>query len=84
MNSSKIAEAVPAHNWKYLVGFLIGLIVAFVVIIVVANTTPAPPPPQSAGFEKVPTETEGPLPVPTPSVSGYSTASTMAPAQISS
>jgi hypothetical protein len=63
---------VPAHNWKYLVGFLIGLIVAFVVIIVVANTTPVPPP-QSAGFEKVPMETEGQLPVPTPApaLSGY-------------
>jgi hypothetical protein len=34
---------IPSTNWKFFVGFLIGLFTAFVVLVVVANTVPPPP-----------------------------------------
>jgi len=67
------APPLPTYNWKYLVGFLMGLIAAFIVIVVVANTVPPPPPP-SYGFAKVPTATYGyqaPSPAQTPALNGY-------------
>jgi hypothetical protein len=57
--------AVPSHNWKFFMGFIVGLLIAFIIMIVIANTVPAsqPPPPP-------PPVTQTPIVAPT--VSGYS------------
>lgn len=56
----------PSYNWKYAVGFSIGLIMAFIIMIIIANTVPVsqPPPPPPVVIQTPPT------PV-TPAVSGY-------------
>lgn len=37
-----VNSPVLTYNWKYFVGFVIGLFVACIVLITVANTVPAP------------------------------------------
>jgi len=56
---------VPSHNWKFFMGFIVGLLMAFITMIIIANTVPAsqPPPPP-------PPVTQTPIVAPT--VSGYS------------
>jgi hypothetical protein len=56
---------VPSHNWKLFVGFIVGLITAFIIMIIIANTVPVPQPPPPP-----PPVTQ--TPIVTPTVSGYS------------
>jgi hypothetical protein len=57
--------SVPSHNWKLFVGFIVGLITAFIIMIIIANTVPVPQPPPPP-----PPVTQTPIVAPT--VSGYS------------
>jgi hypothetical protein len=59
---------VPSHNWKLFVGFIVGLITAFIIMIIIANTVPVPQPPPPPPPPPPVTQT----PIVTPTVSGYS------------
>jgi hypothetical protein len=60
---------VPSHNWKFFMGFIVGLITAFIIMIIIANTVPAsqPPPPPPPPPPVTPQ-----TPIVAPTVSGYS------------
>ena len=70
MNPENLEIPMPEHNWKFAVGFVIGVIVTLVIIVVLANkfgkepsvTSSVPPPPSDAGATAVPSEPQLALP----------------------